>query len=231
MTSIQPELRVDRGAQAVAIYQAAFGAAVLHRIGEAVDPAAGRQHVRPPGARDEIDWGGRGHLPGAAGVEFTEQLDGLQQPLAARPVAQPQRSERVGHELTRGVVAVVELVKVRVALRQADLLGQLERLLQLLRGCPLPRRLTDCGVRDRLVEQRLEQFGQQQDRAVRALGDVELERDQRRARLRVLGPNALIEQVNDLVGQSHRGLGVTTAGWCPRRPSSPTRCTSPACAR
>jgi len=29
VTSIQPELRVDRGAEAVAFYQAAFGATVL----------------------------------------------------------------------------------------------------------------------------------------------------------------------------------------------------------
>ena len=33
MTSIQPELWVDRGAQAIAFYQAAFGAAVLHSVG------------------------------------------------------------------------------------------------------------------------------------------------------------------------------------------------------
>jgi uncharacterized glyoxalase superfamily protein PhnB len=37
MTSIQPELWVDRGAQAVAFYQAAFGAVVLHRVGSGED--------------------------------------------------------------------------------------------------------------------------------------------------------------------------------------------------
>ena len=40
MTSIQPELWVDRGAQAVAFYQAAFGAAVLHRVGDGEDIVA-----------------------------------------------------------------------------------------------------------------------------------------------------------------------------------------------
>jgi PhnB protein len=34
VTSIQPELWVDRGAQAVAFYEAAFGATVLHRVGD-----------------------------------------------------------------------------------------------------------------------------------------------------------------------------------------------------
>lgn len=40
MTSIQPELWVDRGAQAIAFYQAAFGAAVLHRVGIGEDIVA-----------------------------------------------------------------------------------------------------------------------------------------------------------------------------------------------
>lgn len=40
MTSIQPELWVDRGAQAVAFYQAAFGAVVLHRVGDGEDVVA-----------------------------------------------------------------------------------------------------------------------------------------------------------------------------------------------
>lgn len=40
MTSIQPELWVDRGAAAVAFYQAAFGAAVLHQVGEGQDIVA-----------------------------------------------------------------------------------------------------------------------------------------------------------------------------------------------
>jgi PhnB protein len=34
VTSIQPELWVDRGAEAVAFYQVAFGATVLHRVGD-----------------------------------------------------------------------------------------------------------------------------------------------------------------------------------------------------
>ena len=40
MTSIQPELWVDRGAEAVAFYQAAFGATVLHRVGGGQDIVA-----------------------------------------------------------------------------------------------------------------------------------------------------------------------------------------------
>jgi PhnB protein len=34
MTTIPPELWVDRAAAAVAFYQAAYGATVLHRVGE-----------------------------------------------------------------------------------------------------------------------------------------------------------------------------------------------------
>ena len=40
MTSIQPELWVDRGAEAVAFYQAASGATVPHRAGDGQDTAA-----------------------------------------------------------------------------------------------------------------------------------------------------------------------------------------------
>ncbi len=40
MTSIQPELWVDRAGAAVAFYEAAFGATVLHRVGEGDDIVA-----------------------------------------------------------------------------------------------------------------------------------------------------------------------------------------------
>jgi PhnB protein len=40
VTSIQPELWVDRGAEAVAFYQVAFGAGVLHRVGDGEDIVA-----------------------------------------------------------------------------------------------------------------------------------------------------------------------------------------------
>ena len=40
MTSIEPELRVDRGARAVTFCQAAFGATVLHRAGDGEDLVA-----------------------------------------------------------------------------------------------------------------------------------------------------------------------------------------------
>ena len=40
MTSIQPELWVDSPSEAVAFYQAAFGARVLHRVGDGDDVVA-----------------------------------------------------------------------------------------------------------------------------------------------------------------------------------------------
>jgi len=40
VTSIQPEPWVDRGAEAAAFYQAAFGATVLHRVGDGQDIVA-----------------------------------------------------------------------------------------------------------------------------------------------------------------------------------------------
>ena len=40
MTLIQPELGVDRGSVAVAFYQSAFNARVLHRVGEGDDIVA-----------------------------------------------------------------------------------------------------------------------------------------------------------------------------------------------
>lgn len=40
MTTIQPELWVDRGAEAVTFYRAAFGATVLHRVGDGEDLVA-----------------------------------------------------------------------------------------------------------------------------------------------------------------------------------------------
>ncbi len=40
MTSIQPELWFDRASEAVAFYRAAFGAVVLHRVGEGDDIVA-----------------------------------------------------------------------------------------------------------------------------------------------------------------------------------------------
>lgn len=40
MTGIQPQLWVDRGAAAVAFYDAAFGARVLHRVGDGEDVVA-----------------------------------------------------------------------------------------------------------------------------------------------------------------------------------------------
>jgi PhnB protein len=40
MTSIQPELWVETPAEAIAFYEAAFGATVLHRVGDGDDIVA-----------------------------------------------------------------------------------------------------------------------------------------------------------------------------------------------
>jgi hypothetical protein len=47
VTSIQPELWVDRGAAALAFNESAFGARVLHRVGEADDIVAQLAIGRP----------------------------------------------------------------------------------------------------------------------------------------------------------------------------------------
>jgi catechol 2,3-dioxygenase-like lactoylglutathione lyase family enzyme len=90
MTGIQPELWIDRAAEAIAFYGAAFGARVLHQVGEgddivaqlavgdavflgfagrrlraAVQPADDRGHDRPDPARGgragcDVRAGGRG---------------------------------------------------------------------------------------------------------------------------------------------------------------------------
>src|SRR6266508_6479573 len=46
MTSIQPELWVETPREAVAFYEAAFGATVLHRVGEGEDVVAPRRRRR-----------------------------------------------------------------------------------------------------------------------------------------------------------------------------------------
>ena len=53
MTSIQPELWVDRPSDAVAFYEAAFGATVLHRVG------VGDDIVAQLGVGDAAFWVGR----------------------------------------------------------------------------------------------------------------------------------------------------------------------------
>jgi PhnB protein len=50
MTGIQPELWVDRAPEAVAFYEAAFGARVLHRVG------AGDEIVAQLAAGDAVFW-------------------------------------------------------------------------------------------------------------------------------------------------------------------------------
>jgi PhnB protein len=58
MTGIQPELWVDRAADAVAFYEAAFGATVLHKVGEGQDVVAqlavGEAAFWVAGASDEM---------------------------------------------------------------------------------------------------------------------------------------------------------------------------------
>ena len=62
MTGIQPELWVDRTAAAVAFYEAAFGARVLHQVGE------GDQIVAQLSSGDAAFWVSSG---GADGPRFS----------------------------------------------------------------------------------------------------------------------------------------------------------------
>src|ERR1700691_3258366 len=62
MTGIQPELWIDRPAAAVAFYQAAFGARVLHQVGE------GDEIVAQLAIGDAAFWVSSG---GADGPRFT----------------------------------------------------------------------------------------------------------------------------------------------------------------
>jgi hypothetical protein len=64
MTSIQPELWVDAPGEALAFYEAAFGATVLHRVGE------GEDIVAQLGVSDAAFWVARNrrrHWPDASG--------------------------------------------------------------------------------------------------------------------------------------------------------------------
>ncbi len=92
--------------------------------------------------------------------------------------------------------------------RPLDLRREVERELQLLWGRALPHGLADLRVGDLGVQQDLEQLAEQHDRCVGAVGDVELELDQRMARLGVLDADAVVEEVDDLVGNPCCGLGA-----------------------
>src|ERR1700735_3967105 len=67
MTGIQPELWIDRAAAAVAFYQAAFGARVLHQVGE------GDEIIAQLAIGDAAFWVSRG---GAAGPRFSPRAIG-----------------------------------------------------------------------------------------------------------------------------------------------------------
>ena len=67
MTGIQPELWVDRAAAAVAFYEAAFGARVLHRVGE------GDEIVAQLAVGDAAFWVSSG---GAEGPRFSPRAIG-----------------------------------------------------------------------------------------------------------------------------------------------------------
>jgi len=82
-----------------------------------------------------------------------------------------------------GVVAVAELLDMVVFQRTLDLGGEVKRELQFLRGRALPDGLANLRIGDLRIEEDFEQFAEQHDRGVRAVGDVELERDQRPAGL------------------------------------------------
>ena len=67
MADIQPELSIDRAAAAVAFYQAAFGATVLHQVGE------GDEIVAQLAIGDAAFWVSSG---GAGGPRFSPQAIG-----------------------------------------------------------------------------------------------------------------------------------------------------------
>jgi len=67
MTGIQPELWIDRAAAAVAFYEAAFGARVLHRVGE------GDEIVAQLAIGDAAFWVSSG---GAQGPRFSPEAIG-----------------------------------------------------------------------------------------------------------------------------------------------------------
>ena len=67
MTDIQPELWIDRPAAAVAFYEAAFGARVLHRVGE------GDEIVAQLAIRDAAFWISSG---GSDGPRFSPKAIG-----------------------------------------------------------------------------------------------------------------------------------------------------------
>ena len=67
MTGIQPQLWVDRAAEAVAFYEAAFGARVMHRVGE------GDEIVAQLAVGDAVFWVSPG---GAGGPRFSPRAIG-----------------------------------------------------------------------------------------------------------------------------------------------------------
>src|SRR6266511_2075468 len=60
MTSIQPELWVDAPREALAFYEAAFGATVLHRVGEGEDPVGHEWEIGAPLGTWPPPWAGSG---------------------------------------------------------------------------------------------------------------------------------------------------------------------------
>lgn len=92
--------------------------------------------------------------------------------------------------------------------RAFDLGGELEGALYLLRSRAVPHNLANLGVGDLRIEEDLEQFAEQDDRGVRAVGDAQLPLYQRPAGLRVLCRDAIVEQVGDLIGHPRDGLSA-----------------------
>ena len=174
----------------------------------AVDPAVGQIHVRPPAARDEPDRSVVGHAPRAAAVEVAQLLHGGEKRLAVGVGAQSQRREDPRREVACGTIALTELLDV-VVLKLALALGrERQRELKLLRGRALPDGMADLPIGYLRIQEDFEQLTEQHDRGVRAVGDVELELDQRATGLGVLDADTVVEQVDDLVGHARRGLGA-----------------------
>lgn len=68
--------------------------------------------------------------------------------------------------------------------------------------------MADLPIGDLGVQQNLKQLAQQHNRCVGAVGDVELELDQRPAGLGVLDADTVVEEVDDLICDPRGGLGT-----------------------
>jgi len=99
----------------------------------AVKAAAGCVDIGPPAAGNEADRRVIRQAPPATTVQLAQQLDGGEHGLTVGVRSKLQRGEHARGEVPGLAVAVAELFEMGVLERALDLLGELERELQLLR--------------------------------------------------------------------------------------------------